>query len=333
MLQYRTFFKGVFYSTAIIVVSFLLAVSCLYYLSNRTVNYCKSIRIVYEQNTNLPRLFVESGVTEYYTVAQFALSFMNFKGYTPKYGEYKIPKKCSLFDIIKRIALHDIIIHNIIVFRGWNVKDIKENINSRSDLSGEITEHISEGEILSGKYEFVHPTSKDDLLIEMKLISNKKIQKIWAQRSAKCPVATMNDAVILASIVATESMTDEDIPLVAGVFKNRLKRGMPLQSDPTVSYALRNDADYKEYTFRQFIKLKNNPYNSYRYKGLPPTPIASPSEADLKAVVNPIDVSYLFFIGDKINKKMHFTSDFNEHLKLQREFYKKYELYKKQKAD
>ena len=68
--------------------------------------------------------------------------------YTTYYGEYKIPKKCSLFDIIKRIASHDIIIHNIIVFRGWNVKDIKENINSRSDLSGEITEHISDGEVL-----------------------------------------------------------------------------------------------------------------------------------------------------------------------------------------
>ncbi len=320
--QYRTFFCGILYAMIAVVIVFLAALSCLYYLSYHPVVHSKPKKIVYEKGEDLQKLFIEKGITKYTIVARFAITVMKLKGYTPKYGEYKLPKVYSLFDILKKLSSHDIIVHNIIIYRGWTVQDIIENINSRNDLCGEITENINDGDILSGKYEFVYPTSKNELLAKMKLITREKVEKLWRMRSKECQVKTRREALILASIIAKEAMVYEDIWLVAGVFTNRIKIGMPLQSDPTVLYVLRNNIDYKHYTFRKFITT-DNPYNSYKYKGLPPTPISSPSENDIKAVVCPIPVSYLYFIGDKINRKMHFTNNFSDHLKLQRMFKKK----------
>jgi len=118
--------------------------------------------------------------------------------------------------------------------------------------------------------------------------------------------------VILASLVEKEALYDFEKPIIAGVFLNRLKRNMPLQCDPTIIYGLGPgfDGNLK----KRDLKNKNNPYNTYIYRGLPPTPICSPSIKSIQAVVHPAKHSYLYFVakGDGTHK---FSTTLKEHNK------------------
>ena len=116
------------------------------------------------------------------------------------------------------------------------------------------------------------------------------------QRSAEAHGLTTRDAVTLASIVEKETAAPAERPIVAAVYLNRLKIGMGLQSDPTVIYALQKAGFYNGKLTREGLEF-DSPYNTYRYRGLPPGPIASPGLPSLKAAVAPADVDYLYFVS------------------------------------
>jgi UPF0755 protein len=107
---------------------------------------------------------------------------------------------------------------------------------------------------------------------------------------------SVRDTVTLASLVEKETARDEERPIVAAVYRNRLRIGMPMQADPTVVYALAKAGRYDGNIRRDDLRF-NSPYNTYRYPGLPPGPIASPGLAALKAALAPADVPYLYFVS------------------------------------
>src|SRR5262249_43385729 len=117
---------------------------------------------------------------------------------------------------------------------------------------------------------------------------------------------TTRQWVTLASIVEKETAQPDERPLVAAVYENRLRIGMGLQCDPTVIYALERAGRYNGNLRRDDLAF-DSPYNTYRYRGLPPGPIASPGKASLEAVVHPAQVSYLYFVGR--NDGTHVFSD------------------------
>lgn len=283
---------------------------------NRTLN-TKLIIATDDSYDDIANKMADNNLAKNYYYAKMAIFLMEQLGYTCKPGEYKIDKDSSTVEVIKKLNNHEIVIHNVVIFRGWTVKDIIKCINERNDLCGEISQEIKEGEILSGKYEFVYPTSKNGILTIMKEKSLATYEKLWNERSESCAVKSLPQALILSSIVAKEAMVEEDIDLVASVFTNRLKINMPIQSDPTIFYAM-NEENLKM-PFREFIK-KDHPYNSYKNLDLPPTPISSPSEKDFKAVTCPINTEYIYFIGDKISPKMHFTKSYKDHIALKLKF-------------
>jgi UPF0755 protein len=108
---------------------------------------------------------------------------------------------------------------------------------------------------------------------------------------------TVRQAVVLASLVEKETGRDDERPIVAAVYLNRLRIGMPMQCDPTVIYALRKAGKYKDNNLRREDLDFDSPYNTYRYSGLPPGPIAAPGRASLEAVANPAPVDYLYFVS------------------------------------
>ena len=139
-------------------------------------------------------------------------------------------------------------------------------------------------------------------------------------REAKRKLLKMSRAevITLAAIVNEESRKVDERPRVAGVYLNRLRRGMKLQADPTVVYAMKRQANDFDLVVRRVLYKDleiNSPYNSYKYRGLPPGPITMPDISSVDAVLNPESHSYLFFVVDPNNPGYHlFASNYNEHL-------------------
>ncbi len=136
------------------------------------------------------------------------------------------------------------------------------------------------------------------------------IMPLWNRRPATHPL-DLNDTIKLASVVELEGLLDRELPIIAGVFLHRLRIGMPLQSDPTTEYALGWHQGEKGLSLED-IKI-DSPYNTYRYKGLMPTPIGNPGKAAVEAVLFPKETPYLYFVarGDGSHT---FSATYPEHL-------------------
>jgi UPF0755 protein len=137
----------------------------------------------------------------------------------------------------------------------------------------------------------------------------KQLDAAWAQRAADTRLKSADDALILASIVEKETGREADRPMIAGVFNNRLRIGMPLQTDPTVIYGL---GDAFDGNLRRVHLQTDGPFNTYTRAGLPPTPIAMPGKAALMAAVRPADTRALYFVA-RGDGSSAFSSSLAEH--------------------
>ena len=140
---------------------------------------------------------------------------------------------------------------------------------------------------------------------------------LWQNRPANHPLS-LNDTLKLASVVELEGLLDRELPIIAGVFLERMRIGMKLESDPTVEYAMKRHQGNKNLTLKDIAI--DSPYNSYRYPGLPPTPIGSPGLAAIKAVLYPQKTPYLFFVA-KGDGSHAFSRTYPEHLNAIRRIY------------
>lgn len=126
----------------------------------------------------------------------------------------------------------------------------------------------------------------------------KAVAKLWPERAAGLPYDSVDEALVLASIVEKETSIPAERARIAGVFVNRLRRGMPLQSDPTVIYAVMNGQGPLGRDISSGDLQVKNPYNTYLFKGLPPGPICNPGLAAIQAVLHPMATQDLYFVAD-----------------------------------
>jgi UPF0755 protein len=156
-----------------------------------------------------------------------------------------------------------------------------------------------EGMLYPETYIFSKGTTLSRVIAEMKHMMDLKLQELWEKRQQDLPFESPEEALILASIVEREAFIETEKPLIASVYLNRLKIGMPLQADPTVVYALSNGrGDLGRLLLRKDLCV-DHPFNTYKIKGLPPMPIANPSFSSLKAVlVHPEKTDALYFVAD-----------------------------------
>jgi len=172
-----------------------------------------------------------------------------------------------------------------------------------------IAQTSAEGLFFPDTYFFASGSADVALLQRAHRALDERLRTAWERRAPDLPLATPYEALILASIVEKETGRSADRPLIASVLLNRLKRGMRLQVDPTVIYGI---GDKFDGNLRKRDLEADTQYNTYLRDGLPPTPIALPSQASLDAVLNPPATSYLYFVsrGDGTSE---FSSSFADH--------------------
>ncbi|MEO1379992.1 MAG: endolytic transglycosylase MltG, partial [Pseudomonadota bacterium] len=150
-------------------------------------------------------------------------------------------------------------------------------------------------------YEFSSGDNRADVLARMREAQEVILAAAWAARDPETPLSEPYEALILASIIEKETGIASERPQVASVFTNRLRRGMKLQTDPTVVYGVTEGKGVLGRGLRQSELRRPTPYNTYVIDGLTPTPIANPGKASIEAALNPLDTKFIFFVAKSLN--------------------------------
>ena len=220
-------------------------------------------------------------------------SLIQKKSFVPKAGEYLILKNSSVVQIQKLLQTGKTLTRSFTLVEGSTAIDLKNNLTNNPYLTGEIRE-LEEGIYKPDTYFFKLGYPRSKLLNKMKTAQEKYLNSVWKEKPEDFVLKNKNELLILASIIQMESGNIDDSKLVASVFINRLNKKMKLQSDVTLAYGFKVNG--KKIT-RKMLK-SNNPYNTYKFHGLPPTPISYPGENALNALKKLEKTDYIYFVSD-----------------------------------
>jgi UPF0755 protein len=225
-------------------------------------------------------------------------------------GEYAIPARASVAQILSMIRNARIVRHLVTIPEGITVQMAMDILNKNPVLTGEATAP-PEGSILPQTYDVERGEDRATVLQAMRDAQSQLLTRLWDQRKAGLPYKTPEQAVALASIVEKETAKPAERPHVAAVYLNRLAAGMRLESDPTIIYGLTRGRPLgRSLTHAEVVRP--TAYNTYVITGLPPTPIANPGQASLEAALDPSDSRDLFFVADGTGGHV-FSTNFEEH--------------------
>jgi UPF0755 protein len=248
----------------------------------------------------------------------FTLMFeleLRARGLAPqvKAGEYSIPAHASMAAIAAILVSGKSIQHKFTAAEGLTSDMIWKLVKADPVLTGDPGPVPEEGTLLPETYLFTRGMTRARLLLEMAAAQEKFLDTHWPRRDPGLPFATPREAVTLASIVEKEVALPEERRHVAQVFVNRLKQGVPLQSDPTIIYGLTKGYPLG-HGIRQSELVGETPYNTYRIPALPPGPIGNPGKDSLLAVLNPPPGDDLYFVADGKGRSL-FAATIAEHAK------------------
>jgi UPF0755 protein len=213
-----------------------------------------------------------------------------------KAGEYRFQAREPLADVLSAIAGGQVVRHFITVPEGLTSRDTVAILLRAGYLSGPAPAP-PEGSLLPETYEVRRGESRLAVLRRMAAARNRLLDELWAARPPGLPFTSKEQAVTLASVVEKETALPDERPKVAAVLINRLKRGMRLESDPTVIYGVSGGVPLG-HGLRVSELAAHNPYNTYLAPGLPPTPIDNPGRASLEAAFSPAPTGDLYFVAD-----------------------------------
>ncbi len=228
-----------------------------------------------------------------------------------KAGGYQVSRGDSLIDVLQRMARGEVSHSQVAFIEGWTVKQIIEAVAKHPDIDRTLSDqelsdqkalasrlgvehqHV-EGLLFPDTYFFAVGTTDAEILKWAFAAQEEILAQAWRDRAPDLPLKNPHEALILASIVEKETGRASDRARVAGVFINRLRIGMPLQTDPTVIYGM---GDRYKGRIRKADLQRDTPWNTYTRRGLPLTPIASSSLASLQATLNPESHGYFYFVA------------------------------------
>jgi UPF0755 protein len=215
-----------------------------------------------------------------------------------KAGEYLLPQTASAADIIRLLQSGKTYQRRLTVPEGLMSVEIVALINNAEGLTGTIDSLPAEGSLLPETYLYSYGMTRVDMVARMQKAMKDAVARLWPGRAGNLPFSTPEEAVTLASIVERETGVKAERARVAGVFVNRLRASMPLQSDPTAIYAItKGEKKFDRALYRRDLNI-DSPYNTYMKAGLPPGPIANPGLESIAAVLNPEAHDYYYFVAD-----------------------------------
>jgi UPF0755 protein len=263
---------------------------------------------------NVARILQQEGVI--YNAKVFWIFAQVGKFFGPiKAGEYVFAPHISNFDIIRKMQQEDVFVRKMTIPEGYTTAQIINALKKEEKLSGDINENYEEGDLLPETYFYIYGETKSQMLDKMAVSMREILDDLWKKRNKEVQLKSKKEALVLASIVEKESKLDEDRPKIASVFLNRLKKGMKLEADPTTIYAITKGAYVLERPLTKKDLRIDSPFNTYKYKGLPSTPIANPGIESLIAVLNPIETNYLYFVVADCEGRHNFSSNMQQHNK------------------
>lgn len=215
-----------------------------------------------------------------------------------KAGEYEIKAHASMRDVMETLAEGRSILYKVTVPEGLTSQQIVERLKGEVNLTGDIKSIPAEGSLLPDTYAFSKGASRQEIIERMQSEMTKTLAALWEGRKSELPLRSAEEAVTFASIVEKETGRADERSRVAAVFHNRLKKGMRLQSDPTIIYGITGGAGALGRGITKTDIDTKTPYNTYQINGLPPGPIANPGRAALEAALNPAETNDLFFVAD-----------------------------------
>ena len=238
-------------------------------------------------------------------------------------GEYRFANPASIWTVFDRIARGDVFFYELTVPEGSNIFDIAQSVNQLGFLKGADFLKVArdpapirdlapaaptlEGYLFPSTYRVTRNTTVQQLCRMMTDLFRKKWNELQPGN------ASVNEIVTLASLVEKETAVPDERPVVAAVYKNRLRLGMALDCDPTTIYAALLEDRYRGVIYKSDLASVNQ-YNTYRHAGLPPGPIASPGLSSLKAALEPANTEYLYFVARPDGSGgHHFSTSISEH--------------------
>lgn len=212
-------------------------------------------------------------------------------------GEFEFPAGASVVAALDTLLSGKAVLRKVTIPEGLTSREAVALIDAAEGLTGS-TPIPPEGSILPETYTYGLNESRESVIARMRAAMDETLAELWENRAPDLPVKTPEEALVLASIVEKETGLAAERPRVAAVFTNRLRRGMRMQSDPTVIYAItKGERDLGRALRFKDLEIKD-PYNTYWTKALPPGPICNPGRDALAAVLNPITSKELYFVAD-----------------------------------
>lgn len=215
-----------------------------------------------------------------------------------KAGEYELPAGISPRALIELLVSGKTLARKITVPEGLTSFEIAELVANMPGLVDAVETPPEEGTLLPETYHFTKGDSRAQVISRMQTALSETMAELWPDRAENLPFDTPAEALVLASIVEKETGMADERAHIAGVFVNRLRTGMRLQSDPTVIYGLTEGKGPLGRSLTRSDLETDHAYNTYKISGLPPHPIANPGRAAIASVLNPLETENLFFVAD-----------------------------------
>ncbi|AOF86654.1 yceG-like family protein [Hydrogenophaga sp. RAC07] len=240
-----------------------------------------------------------------------------------KAGSYEFAPGTTPRSLLSKLVRGEQAVRSVTLLEGWNHRQVFELLRASPDLTQDLEGLSSadimaligypgrhpEGRFFPDTYRVAKRATASSVLRQAAQAMDKRVNDAWAQRDSNVPLRTPEEALILASIIEKETGLESDRRRIGGVFTNRLRIGMRLQTDPSVIYGLGEKFDGN---LRRGDLQNDTPYNTYTRAGLPPTPIAMPGAASLRAAVQPGETNAIYFVA-RGDGSSQFSATLEEH--------------------